>query len=291
MMDSIETNQSMAGVLKFKTLLNPRLRSLSGHINRHLASHYGEEFGMWYVIEYPKAGGTWLTHMVADYLALPFPQHSLLPVTFKAVLQAHWKYTPGLKRVFYLVRDGRDSMVSLYYMRMRSIRRGYYQHDLKYRRQYQKLYGPNFDPFDIYRNLPKFIEQEMRYPQGCRINWPDHVRQWWHPEHPDRYCLKYEDLLSNPFVTLLKGFKSFLQVDVDEEQIRNTISRYEFERISGRKRGEVDNDSFLRSGTAGDWVQHFSVEAQEVFDYYARDVLEELGYGLAHNSAHQADRG
>ncbi|MFB1501480.1 MULTISPECIES: sulfotransferase domain-containing protein [unclassified Thiocapsa] len=255
------------------------MKAASGHFNRHIAMRYGEELGLWYVIEFPKAGGTWLTHMVADFLGIPFPQHTLLPVTFKAVLQSHWKYTPGLKRVFYLVRDGRDSMVSLYYMRMRLVKRAYYQHDTKYKRQFQRLFGSNFDPDDIYSNLPRFIEQEMRHPQGgTRINWPDHVRQWWNPEHPDRYCLKYEDLLLNGFDTLLNGFQKLAPGSLDEEQLRHTIRRYEFERITGRKPGEVDNSSFFRSGTAGNWVACFSPEAIETFDHYAGQTLMDLGY-------------
>jgi len=39
-----------------------------------------------------------------------------------------------------------------------------------------------------------------------------------------------------------------------------------------------DKKSFLRKGISGDWKTHFSLEAKQVFNYYAGDILIGLGY-------------
>jgi len=256
----------------------PRMRALSGHINRHIGSRFGDGLGFWYVIEYPKSGGTWLSQMLSDYLALPFPQNSLLPATHPAVLHSHWKYTKNLSNVFYLARDGRDVMVSYYYMRMRAVKRAYYRHDLLYKRSYENLYGKGFDLDDIVSNMPKFIEHEMLYPRGSRINWPSHVTQWWHPENRNIFCLKYEELLADCQTVLARGLSKF-DVDVDDWQLRHTVKRFDFKRLTGRRPGEIDNNAFLRSGTAGQWKNCFSKDASEVFKLYmGGDALVHLGY-------------
>jgi hypothetical protein len=49
-------------------------------------------------------------------------------------------------------------------------------------------------------------------------------------------------------------------------------------RQSGRKPGEVKINSFLRKGVVGDWQNHFSQEACEIFNHFAGNELIILGY-------------
>jgi len=258
-------------------LIIPKMRALSGRANRLIAPRYGKRFPFWYVIEYPKSGGTWLAQMLSDYLGYPFPQHSLLPVTHKAVLQTHWGYTPNLTNVFYLVRDGRDVMVSFYWMRMRAVKRSRYASDLAHKKRYENLFGEHFDPDDIRGNLPKFIEQEMRHPRECHLNWANHVDEWWSLDSGSIFLIQYEELLRDCAGTLSRGLANF-DVDVDLWRLKTSVRRYDFERLTGRKPGEVDNSSFLRSGVSGDWRENFSEDAVNVFDHYAGRTLERV-YG------------
>ena len=225
-------------------LIIPKVRALSARLNRPVASRYGRLLPFWYVIEYPKSGGTWLAQMLSDYLGCPFPQHSLLPITHRAVLHAHWGYTKNLNHVFYLVRDGRDVMVSLYWMRMRSVKRSCFASDLAHKKRYEKLFGNKFDAEDIKKNLPKFIEYEMESPRECKINWPSHVGQWHDVSRDGVYCLKYEDLLQDCRSTLKIGLEKF-GIEVDPWLLDRAVERYDFERLTGRKRGQVDSTSFL----------------------------------------------
>jgi hypothetical protein len=272
----------------FTTIIAPKMRALSSHLTRRIARRYGDHMPLWYVTEYPKAGGTWLSHMVGHYLAIPFPQHSLFPITFKAVVQNHWKYTPDLKRNFYLVRDGRDSMVSFYFMRMNDIRRQRDVADARFKRTYDRLFGPGYDPNDVRRHLPKFIEHEMEHPRGSRLSWTQHVEQWWDPDHPERACLKYEELLQDGVGTLARCFEKLTGEPADRERLAYTVERFSFENMTGRKRGQADNAAFLRKGIAGDWVNHFSPEAEQVFMHYAGSTLRQLGYDQINTMAKDA---
>jgi phospho-N-acetylmuramoyl-pentapeptide-transferase len=57
-------------------LVSPRLtmERVASHATRFVGRHWGESFPFYYVMEYPKSGGSWLSNMIADYLQIvPVP--------------------------------------------------------------------------------------------------------------------------------------------------------------------------------------------------------------------------
>ena len=48
--------------------------------------------------------------------------------------------------------------------------------------------------------------------------------------------------------------------------------------MTGRRPGEEARGEFARKGVSGDWENHFTRAAAEVFDSYAGNALVELGY-------------
>ncbi len=95
----------------------------------------------------------------------------------------------------------------------------------------------------------------------------------------DRYFeVRYEDLLEGP--SPLAAVLGFLGVGAADEQVSACAGEARFERHSGgRKPGEEDPRSDLRSGVAGDWRRFFTPRDLEVFREAAGGVLDELGYG------------
>jgi hypothetical protein len=240
---------------------------------------WGEHFPFWYISEYPKSGGTWLGKMIASYLDIPLPQHSKLPVAMKAVLHNHWRYSPRLRRVFYLYRDGRDIMVSFYFHRMRAIQQDVLSpYQERMRKRYARAFGDGFEPQDTPKNLPAFIELEMTKPRSSRISWPEHIRQWSLPHKDHVAYLSYEELLSDPHETLSRALSTFLDTPLDHQLLDEIIERYSFARMTKRKPGQEDRSSFIRKGVAGDWANHFTREAAEVFHRHAGETLIQLGY-------------
>lgn len=139
--------------------------------------------------------------------------------------------------------------------------------------------GAGFDPTDAVGNLPSFMQLEYERPRGSRINWTNHVGQWYRPGgRPGVAYVSFEELLTSPLTILTRGFEQLGHQPVDEESLQEAIDRHSFQRVAGRERGVEDRTSFFRKGVAGDWRNYFTAEAAEVFDRYYGDTLIALGY-------------
>jgi len=272
-------------------------RALSLKITELIAHHLGSKIGFVYIGGYPKSGTTWISQLVAHYLDLPFIRpFSAMPLTFKCVVHHHWNYHPSLDRSIYVIRDGRDVMVSSYMAAMRVYQaRGQAIHSLERKairnlvgnfgnyshvyRRLNHLFGAGFDPWNVERNLPIFIEGEMSKPIRWSVHqgWPAHVSSW-RIRSVNTTFVKYEDMLQDSIAELSKALMELVESDINEREVRLTVDRYSFERKTGRVPGTEDRMSFARKGVKGDWQNHFSQEARQVFDHYAGDLLVELGY-------------
>lgn len=253
---------------------------LSAQATRWIAVRWGETFPLYYISEHPKSGGTWLAKMVSDYLQLPFPQHSLLPVGFSGVIQNHWRYHPALQRVLYLYRDGRDVMASLYFDRIRVARHTERPGKVYVRRTYERLLGKDYDPGNILRHLPRFIEFEFAHPgRGTPLNWRDHVEDWYHCGESRAVTLvSYEDLRRDCVATLGRVLEAMTGQAVDPWRLETTVEKMSMRRQTGRDPGQTDITQHIRKGVVGDWRNHFSKEAAEIFNELAGATLVRLGY-------------
>lgn len=274
----------------------------SRSIVQQYARRFGEAVGLVYVGGYPKSGTTWISKMIAHYLGLPWVGHSYLALGFPAVIHHHWDYHPAFDRSIFVIRDGRDVMVSIYvnmivkgYLAVEKslaalgaaspgcLLRRYIGRHAALRRRLHHLYGSNFDPEDIAGNMPKFIEAEMHQPfiPEVKTAWPAYVRSWMHPQG-HVVTVRYEDVLDNPHSALSSVLRSFLGREPDAEDVGHVVKRFSFARMASRDPGCEDRQSFFRKGIHGDWRNYFSAESCQVFDHYAGDVLIDLGYKADH---------
>jgi hypothetical protein len=60
--------------------------------------------------------------------------------------------------------------------------------------------------------------------------------------------------------------------------VRWAVEKYSFAKQTGRKAGQEDRKSFLRRGGSGDWKNHFTREAAEMFEDRCGASLRALGY-------------
>ena len=250
---------------------------VSHRITRRIGIHFGEAFPFWYIVEFPRSGDTWLGRMVADYLDIPFSEHSVLPVVHSCVNFAHWRYHRGLRRCLYIHRDGRDVMTSLFFYWMNRMQQKPQDHVRDFlRRRFDRAFGPGFDPEDSVGLMARFIELEMTRPRIGSLTWPRHIACWLGHDHVA--YLSYEALVGNTAGSVGAALESFLDEPLDRGRLDEVVERYSFRRMSGRERGDEDRRSFLRRGTVGNWREHFCPESAEVFDHYAGQTLIELGY-------------
>lgn len=253
------------------------MQRVSHHLTRQIGLRFGERFPFWYVVEHPKSGGTWLARMIADYLDIPLCEHSLLPVAMRCVLFGHWGHDPRFHRCFYLCRDGRDVLVSLYFHRMRIVRSA---PDSPAGRHWRRRLGPMTadEPGEIAEGFADFVRSELASPGARHANWPAHVRDWRRGSEDRVAFLTYEELRRDPAATLARCLNVFLREPACPERVKRSVDRFRFASMSGREPGQEDRRSFLRKGIVGDWKNYFSREAALAFDRCAGDMLIELGY-------------
>lgn len=260
-------------------LAQEQLRRIAAKSTEHIALRVGRSLPMYIGCGYPKSGTVWLCQLLSSCLGLPYPQNYLLPVAMRSVIHAHWSWDPRLPPTAYIVRDGRDVMVSFYFYEMRAMTLARNPRSVSARRKkYAYILGKSYDPMDSWTNLPRFLEAELTSPTALRgMSWADHVRDWMDSPRENVSTLRYEDLLSQPQQVLTRVVAELTESQPPADLVDLAVARHSFSR-TGRAAGDEDRTSFMRKGVSGDWRNHFSSEARAVFAHHAGDVLERLGY-------------
>ena len=224
------------------------------------------------VSEHPKSGGTWFSQMLAEALEIPFPRNKR-PRFESCLMHGHLMYHPNFKKIVGVVRDGRDIMVSAYYHSLFSNDRNSDTRVDYYRKKLM------FDDFDnIKANLPEFIRFMFQdYAKGyTHFNWSDFVNGY--IDNENAFIVKYEDLLIDAVPSLTGAIKFLGKEAVSDQRLKEVEKLFSFRRLSKRKPGQENTNSFLRKGIAGDWKNHFSQEACEAFHEFGGEELIALGY-------------
>ena len=249
--------------------------TLSHHVTWFLGTRFPRTFPLVFVVGYPKSGTTWVCQVVADYLQLPFPRKSLLPVGYSAVVHGHERVWKRYPQCVYVMRDGRDVLVSQYFYMSKSIPDGDHPRMTAGQR---RLFPSLVNKADIDRNLTAFIEHVMRKPESARVNWAEHLRSYYASDNPNVVLLRYEDLLQDGPDALGRAMAELTGEEADPDRARASLDRFSFERQAGRRRGDQQQSRFYRKGLAGDWANHFTRSAAEAFDRSCGDMLIRAGY-------------
>lgn len=241
------------------------LRRISARATKTVVLHQGEKIGMTLGCGFPKSGTVWLCQMLASYLGVPYPKSYMLPIAMESVIHTHWDYDPRFPRTAYIVRDGRDIVVSLYYYYVRAMNSDRNPSRAQWvNRDFTYLYGQNFDPDDSLANLPKFIEFFWNSPRATHgRRWSDHVGDW--IGRPQVSTVTYEELRTDPILAMSELVQDLTGGPANPVKISTAVDRFSFETATGRKPGSEDRSSFLRKGIVGDWRNHFSTEAAQTF--------------------------
>lgn len=267
--------------------MNKKITGKLEQAYRLLYSKYLNYFiDMILVVEYPKSGGTWLGQLISDYFDLDFPRNEF-PSWQSSLIHGHYTPSRGYsrsKKIIWLIRDGRDVMVSYYHhCLIWNDKNKLSPKDIKYHRN-----AVSFDDFEnVKKNLPAFIEYSYTHKPSPLQHfthpgtWASFNRSWLKASKNNRLDIvhtKYEDLLSDTETELTRILHEGFSINVDPDKVSEIVYRYSFENQTTRKKGEESKSSFLRKGISGDWKNYFTEEAAEIFDYYAGEILIQLGY-------------
>jgi glycosyltransferase involved in cell wall biosynthesis len=195
-------------------------------------------------------------HQDADYYL--DPQYDAFPIVKTHLLPEQLlPADPGIRAV-YIIRDGRDAMVSLAHHR-------------------KDIVAPGSD---FYENLKAAIIAEKGSFFG---GWSRNVNEW--IQRAD-IIIRYEDLLADPIgcAERLRTIISLPEPDRSKlprfEQLKEGVAEYG----SGKGRG-LDHEQMLdlakknfRKGKAGAWKDELPEELAELFWSYHGDTMLHLGY-------------
>lgn len=225
--------------------------------------------------EHPKSGGNWVCQMLAEYLNVPHTRNRL-PPNRRCIIHGHYLYVANANDTIVMWRDGRDVIVSHYYYHLfhrRTTMPGWAE-------QQQERLGIE-DAHNIQHNLPRYIEYCFTDGPPYNMTWSSFVETW--KNRTDHVETSYEAMRENPAREMKKILEYLSVHSIDETKLDSCIAKFSFENVAGRKPGEEDAYNFVRKGIVGDWKNHFTREAREVFDHYAGQSLIDLGYETDHS--------
>lgn len=226
------------------------------------------------VTEFPKCGGTWFCNMLSDAIDVPFPRN-ISPKYQQNIMHGHNLFHPRMNKAICVMRDGRDVMVSAYFHFC------FYGKDKSKRTTDLHRSKLKFDDYDqIKKNMPAFIEYlftGFAQRNFTHFSWSDLVKNVL--EYNDSVCVvKYEDLLVDPVSELEKAISFYNCKDPGKEKLKDIVEKYSFKNVTKRKQGQENRNSFVRKGISGDWKNHFTKEACEVFKKHGGQALIDMGY-------------
>jgi hypothetical protein len=232
-----------------------------------------------FLVSYPKSGNTWLRFLLANLLKSnnelinfhnvhnycpEWERHSetIKSLSSPRIIKSHQQYNPKIKKIVYLIRDGRDVYVS-YYNYLRS--EGHI---------YQQM------------SFTEFLET-YHFPYGY---WSDHVNSWLNStisQTKDRFhIVYYEDMLDNP-LSILSKLANFIGLSTDTKNLKQAIENSSFEKMQnieqkfGRKYSNENSGNFVRKGTPGEWFEYFGDKEYQILENRNElKMLENLGYDV-----------
>jgi len=230
-----------------------------------------------YLVSYPRSGNTWMRTMLSvlvnpaaegnpDFTRQNIPGISISNArkinsnNSPRLIKSHSWFRKDILRAVYLVRDGRDVLISLYH---------YY------------ITRENKD-----LSFSEFYEDYMNGKYGQL--WHQNVESWLINGRErlgeNLLVLRFEDLKADTRQTLTRAAE-FLDLPSDRSEVEKALEISDISRmrkIELERRGPIDNinASFYRGGKTGEWTDLFTPDIREGFQMVAGKVLNLAGYDL-----------
>jgi lipopolysaccharide transport system ATP-binding protein len=200
---------------------------------------------------------------VEHFLGAPVRQGKVYPRLYVTREQFEGVELPSRWHRFVVIRDLRDTLVSLYFSYKFSHRRDHLPDALLY-------FCELLQTVDAETGLRATMEQWLPT-TAVEIQ-----RSWL--EAGER-LIRYEDLLERDVEILEPLLIDQCELPIAPERLRAAIERTRFDRLTGgRGRGQEDVTSHQRKGIAGDWRNHFSDKLKSEFKERWGDLLIATGY-------------
>jgi len=228
-----------------------------------------------YLVSYPRSGNTWMRTMLGILINPQadgnpdFTRKNIPGITIRnaekinkmsgpRIIKSHTWFRPEIKKAIYLIRDGRDVIVSLYH---------YY-----------------ITREDRRRSFPDFIKAYLGGKYGPV--WQHNVISWLTQGRDslgeDLLVIKFEDLKMDPHHQL-KTAAMFLDLPYNEDRLAKAIEVSDINRmrkIELERRGPIQdlNASFYRGGKTGEWRNYFTPDLEAIYLEQVGKAMKLAGY-------------
>lgn len=235
-----------------------------------------------FLVSYPKSGNTWVRHLIGNYIYdgkmdfvngpefmpdLHYNPEKINAIPFRPrFIKSHFPFRKEYPNVIYLVRDGRDVAVSLYYflIKMKQLKP-----EVKFSDYLENYFFGGKSPFG---------------------HWNEHVFSWVKKNKgKNMLVIKYEDMLNEPKVMLEKMVR-FSGLTIDQDKLGVAVERASFKSMQQDEKKNAEHlktlghDSshtkygIIREGKKGTWKEMFTeAEEKKFWDLYG-DASLFLGY-------------
>jgi hypothetical protein len=226
-----------------------------------------------FIVGYPKSGHTWFQNIIAGLVYGVDPEYCPDSLVQELVPDVHYKRfykrfgtptyfkshalpRPDYRRVVYLLRDGRDAMVS--YFHFSRVQTG---------------------------GAADFRQMVMTGKHAAPYRWHEHVEAWLANPHGARMLvIKYEDLKANT-VRELARFCAFVGLDRHASVLEAVAARTTFDQMRAKEvRLGWDDDRwprgefFVRRGQVGSHRDEMPADVLRLFLEQSRETLAKHGY-------------
>lgn len=228
-----------------------------------------------FIAGHPKSGTTWFQNLVAGVVFGVDPEYApyalvrdLVPGHMQkyyrryatpTYFKTHLKPRQRFRRVVYLVRDGRDVMVSYY-------------HHLK---------------AELKREVD-FMEVVQARDVIWPYKWHEHVEAWLeNPFNADLLVIRYEDLKADT-VQQLERFCAFAGIERQRSFLAHIAEKASFQKLREKeiREGSVAfpdwprGQLFMRRGQVGSYRDEMPADVLQAFLKDAGSTLRKLGYSV-----------
>lgn len=161
-------------------------------------------------------------------------------------------------RYFVVIRDLRDTLVSLYF----SVKVSHMVKTPLIASQRKLLQTMSVEDGLLY-----LIAEELLFIAEGQESWIE----------DDAPIFTYEEILENEY-DWFERIVDYCQINISKGNLREIVNRHSFEALTGRKPGEEDIQSHFRKGVVGDWKNYFTPKVKEVFLQRYGQLLIKTGY-------------
>lgn len=226
-------------------------------------------------ITHQKAGSQWIKAVfksidpdrvvesrleVKQFFEDPIREGKIYPALYCTREQFESVKVPGNHLKFIVIRDLRDTLVSLYFSMK-------YSHEVV--NDFIQNTRDQLEKIDVPEGLIFLIENNYIEPLArIQESWLDFGVK----------IIKYEKLIANDLKRFRKIFK-YCKLSYPKKQLLNAVRINSFEtKTRGRKIGQEDPGAHLRKGIPGDWRNYFTGKITGIFKKRYGDLLIKTGY-------------